>query len=329
MTFPHRQSAHCESGVVANMLTAAGCEMSEPMAFGLSSSLTFAYLPMVKMAGLPLVAYRGLPGSIRRGVERVVGGRWEARTYSDPERGMAEMDAAIDRGRPVGVQTGIYWLPYVPEDMRFHFNAHNLVVSHRDGADYIVSDPVFPDVNRCDRASLKTARFVRGVMAPHGRMYWLEEAPKSVDHARIVPIAVRRNAKLMLAPVFPMVGINGIRHVGRMFRRMGEDAGAGERLKALLGHVVRMQEEIGTGGAGFRFLYAAFLKESAERLDRKDLADAATALTDVGDEWRRFALEATKMCRGRMKMDMSLIERRLNDVADREDRLWRSLAHIA
>ena len=34
-----------------------------------------------------------------------------------------------------------------------------------------------------------------------------------------------------------------------------------------LGQVVRMLEEIGTGGAGFRFIYAAFLQESAKILE--------------------------------------------------------------
>ena len=38
----------------------------------------------------------------------------------------------------------------------------------------------------------------------------------------------------------------------------------GEKLAAHnLGQVIRMLEEIGTGGAGFRFIYAAFLQESA------------------------------------------------------------------
>ena len=33
-----------------------------------------------------------------------------------------------------------------------------------------------------------------------------------------------------------------------------------------LGNIVRMQEEIGTGGGGFRFMYAAFLQEAGDVL---------------------------------------------------------------
>lgn len=324
--FPHRQSAHCESGVVANMMTASGVEMSEPMAFGLSSSLIFAYLPMLKMAGQPLIAYRMLPGSIMKGVNRATGAKWVEQKFSSADEGMAAMDRALEAGQAVGVQTGIYWLPYVPEDMRFHFNAHNLVVSHKDDeGGYVVSDPVFPDTNVTDAASLKKARFVKGVMAPKGRMYWLETPPESIDYASAIPAAIRRNAKLMKAPMVPMVGVSGIRFLGKEILKKHKKHGDGPELHAFLAHIVRMQEEIGTGGAGFRFIYAAFLKEGAELLGRDDLGQASADMTDAGDEWRRFALNATKMCRGRKPMDVAELDKLLNGIADREQALWKTL----
>ena len=67
--FVHRQSAHCESGVVSAMLTHHGLPLSEPMAFGLASALTFARIPLVKISGMPLIAYRMPPRSIIRGVD--------------------------------------------------------------------------------------------------------------------------------------------------------------------------------------------------------------------------------------------------------------------
>jgi len=53
-----------------------------------------------------------------------------------------------------------------------------------------------------------------------------------------------------------------------------------------------MQEEIGTGGAGFRYLYAAFLQEAGEMLKRDDLQEMSAELTAIGDEWRNFAYNA-------------------------------------
>ena len=39
--FQHRHAAHCESGAAANLMTHHGAKLSEAMAFGLSSALSF------------------------------------------------------------------------------------------------------------------------------------------------------------------------------------------------------------------------------------------------------------------------------------------------
>ena len=322
--FQHRQSAHCESGVVSNLLTHRGLPMSEAMAFGISASLTFAYMPMIKMAGMPVIAYRMFPGSIIRGVEKRLGMKWVRRRFSDPMAGAAALDAELQAGRPVGLQTCIYWLPYFPEQMRFHFNSHNLVVYGREGEDYLISDPVFEEPTRCDGASLARARFAKGDMAAKGLMYYPTNLPSEIDYERVIKSAIRWNYKTMNGPV-PIAGIRGIRFLGRNIIKVSRQADAEKYLPFYLGHIVRMQEEIGTGGAGFRFLYASFLQEAGKLLSQSAMNEAAAPLTDAGDEWRRFALMATKMCRGRSQLDVHALAATLNDIADREQRVWAML----
>jgi Domain of unknown function (DUF4872)/Butirosin biosynthesis protein H, N-terminal len=326
--FKHRQSAHCETGVVSNLLTHNGLAMTEPMAFGLSSSMTFAYIPMVKMAGMPLIGYRHLPGSVISGVGKRLKMKWEKRTFANPAEGMRTLDAHLDQGRAVGMQTSVYWLPYFPPDMRFHFNAHNLVAYGKEGADYLVSDPVFEQPNKCDAASLQKARFAKGAMAAKGMLYYPVNTPKEIDYAEAIPTAIRWNRKTMTKAPIPIVGIRGIRYLGRKITRLGKSAERDKYLPLYLGHIVRMQEEIGTGGAGFRFIYAAFLQEAAAKLNNPLLKEAASKLTDAGDEWRRFALQATKMCRGRSKMDTDVLEGQLNKIADQEQGFWKMLVEF-
>ncbi len=123
MEFQHRHAAHCESGVISAMFTHHGFPLSEPMAFGLSASLTFAYIPLIKLAGLPLIAYRMPPRSIIKGVRKRLGATMGFRTFRDEQAGMQAMDDMLDDGKIVGLQTSVYWLPYFPPDMRFNFNA--------------------------------------------------------------------------------------------------------------------------------------------------------------------------------------------------------------
>ncbi len=326
--FAHRQSAHCESGVVANMVSHGGLAMNEPMAFGLSSALTFAYMPMIKMAGMPLIAYRMPPGHIIKGVAKQLGMSWKRQTFSDPAAGKAALDAQLDKGHAVGLQTCVYWLPYFPEDMRFHFNAHNLVVFGRDGDDYLISDPIFEQTVRCDSASLQKARFAKGAMAAKGMMYYPEGTPGEIDYARAVPKAVRMNRRIMVGAPLPIIGVKGIRFLGRNIAKVAAGADAETKLPQYLGHIVRMQEEIGTGGAGFRFLYASFLQETGKILGNDRLKEASVALTDAGDEWRRFALVATKMARKRQKLDVKELDAILNRIADKELAMWQGLKGI-
>ena len=320
-SFEHRHAAHCESGVISNLLRHHGVQVSESLAFGLSAGLSFAYLPFIKISGQPLVAYRAPPRAIIKGLLAPLAARFRFETFGQPSDGQQRLDALLASGQVVGLQTSVYWLPYFPPDMRFHFNAHNLLVYGKDGDDYLISDPVFEEPVRCASADLARARFAKGPLAPKGLLYY----PTSISHQQIAPAAVtaaiRKNCRTMLAPV-PIVGVRGMRLLARKFRGL---PASGAASLALVGHVVRMQEEIGTGGAGFRFIYAAFLQEAATLAQRPVLADFAERLTDIGDAWRAWALSAARMVKGREPLDPKALAARLAEQAALEESFFRDL----
>jgi len=326
--FQHKQSAHCESGVVSSLVSHYGLPMSEPMAFGLASALAFAYIPIIKMAGMPLISYRMWPGAIVKAMHKRLRIGMSRQTFSSEAAGVEALDEQLRLGRAVGLQTCIYWLPYVPEKFRFHFNGHNLIVYGRDGDDYLVSDPLFETTTRCPRDAMTKARFAKGALQAKGLMYYPTAVPRDIDFKAIVPAAIRANYKYMMQPLLPMIGIKGIRYVGKKIVELGKRKDRDRYLPLYLTHIVRMQEEIGSGGAGFRFLYASFLQEAAELMADDRLRQASKQLTDAGDEWRRFALRATKMVRGRESMNLRALSEQLNDVADREAEVWRQLGAI-
>ncbi|MGH8401436.1 MAG: BtrH N-terminal domain-containing protein, partial [Gammaproteobacteria bacterium] len=237
--------------------------------------------------------------------------------------GMTALDHNLSEGRVVGIQTSAYWLTYFPPDMRFHFNAHNLVVYGKRDNNYLISDPVIDILVECEADDLRKARFTRGVMAPKGLLYYPEFIPSQIDLPRAISKGILSTTGMMLYAPIPILGIRGIRLVSRKIRRL--DPREEHHNKLLLGHIVRMQEEIGTGGAGFRFLYASFLQEAAGLLDKPGLARIANDLTEVGDEWRRFALHAAKMCKDRMPMDYGMLADQLLDCAAREQSIYKQL----
>ena len=71
------------------------------------------------------------------------------------------------------------------------------------------------------------------------------------------------------------------------------------RAKSNLAQLIRMLEEIGTGGAGFRFIYGAFLQEAADVTGITALNGYSERITAIGDLWRDFAYKASRIIKKR------------------------------
>ena len=324
--FQHTHSAHCESGVISSLLRHHGLDISEAMAFGLAGALTMAYLPMVKIGGMPLIGYRMPPKHILQKVTKRLGIKLHQETFSSKSAGMQALDKHLAAGQPVGMQTSVFWLPYFPEEMRFHFNAHNLVAYGKTDDDYLISDPTIEHPVICDAESLQRARFVKGMMSPKGLLYFPQEVPATVDLRMPLLSAIRANARMMVKTPLPILGTRGIRTLSKKIRSFAKDGDSKLRHnKLFVGHLVRMQEEIGTGGGGFRFLYASFLQEAAGVLQKPALSDISSQLTAAGDEWRVFALDAATMVKGRQTLDYNKLADQLLVCAKCEDSVFQEL----
>jgi len=324
--FKHRQSAHCESGVTANLLTNSGQPISEALAFGIGGGLFFGYFPMVRINRLPLITFRSSPGAIFKKCARRLGLQVKSERFRDPQKAMAALDAALDAGVAMGLQTGVFWLPYFPPALRFHFNAHNLVVFGREGDEYLISDPVFDVPVRCSHQDLQRARFAEGALAPKGRMYSIAEVPTKLTLQAAVRKGIREVSNRMVRAPIPLIGVRGVRMLANQLERWPEKLGK-KNATLHLGHLIRMQEEIGTGGGGFRFIYAAFLQEAAELTERPQLIDLANEMTEIGDLWRQFALLGARNCKGREGANSSYpaLAELLRQCAEREEQLFRQL----
>ncbi|ALC16021.1 NlpC/p60-like transpeptidase [Desulfuromonas soudanensis] len=329
LEFSHRQSAHCESGVTANLFRHQGIALSEAMVFGLGSGLFFGYLPMVRINALPLITFRNAPGGIFKRVTKRLGARVKTSRFRRPARAMAALDRNLGKGIPTGLQTGVFWLPYFPPALRFHFNAHNLVVTGKEGEAYRISDPVLEETVLCPPQDLARARFAKGALAPRGRMFVLEGVSDQFDLPGAVRAAIRETCRGMVKTPVPFIGVKGIRLLARRLEKWPEKLGA-RKASLHLGHLIRMQEEIGTGGGGFRFIYAAFLQEVADLLGESRLQELSKEMTAVGDRWRDFALLGARHIKGRGAEEISYpaLAGILRECADREEELFRKLLLI-
>ena len=165
--------------------------------------------------------------------------------------------------------------------MRFHFNAHNLLVYGKDGNDYLISDPVFETVQRCAAEDLQRARFAKGVLAAKGMMYTLEDNRPSEKSWQTCPLlSAKPYAKTpnICSRRSFFIGVKGIRTLAKKIESLPAKQND-KYQKLFLGHLVRMQEEIGTGGAGFRYIYAYFLEQAAHICNEPTFQTASEQMT--------------------------------------------------
>ena len=324
----HRQYAHCESGVVTALLRSHGLDLSEPMVFGITGGLTFAYIPFIRITNMPLIGYRMFPGSIIKGAVKNLAVEFRTRRYRDAREALDELTQLVDGGEVVGLQTSVYWLPYFPPEMRFQFNAHNLIVYGREGDEFLVSDPVFEHVVRIKAEDLQNARFAKGTLAPKGFIYYPVRVNASVDLREAIRKSIRRTVHMMLYAPIPFIGVKGIHYLAKKIERLNPRKDL-KMVRLFLGHIVRMQEEIGTGGGGFRFMYAAFLQEAGKLLGSPPLDEASRMMTEAGDMWRRFALACARACKSKTAdFDVGEIAQLLRKCATQEKLVYSLLKTV-
>ncbi len=327
--FEHSQAAHCENGSTSNLFRHYGVSLSEPMIFGIGSGMFFSYMPFLKVNHIPVTTFRPLPGLIFKRAAKRLGFKIKKKKFSNPNDAMLALDEKLKEGTPVGMLVGVYNLTYFPKPYRFHFNAHNLVVFGKEGDNYLISDPIMEDVTRLTSKELRKVRYAKGVFAPKGHMYWAEQVPEQLKLEEAILKGIHQTAKDMLTiPIF-MFGVNGILFLAKQVRKYPKKLGQ-RKAAQYLGQIVRAQEEIGTGGGGFRYMYAAFLQEAAEVLKLPLLRELSTEMTAIGDLWREFAVETARIVKNRSTLENPYdgVADRLVTIAEKERSVFQELKKI-
>jgi len=330
--FEHLQSAHCENGVTTNLLRTVGVnKLTEPLAFGIGSGLFFIYIPFLKVNHGPAIAFRTQPGLIFKRTCKALGIPVVRQKFSSKEEAQRVLDECLQSGRPVGCQVGVYYLTYFPKEYRFHFNAHNLIVYGKEADNYLISDPVMEQVTTLSSYELERVRFAKGVLAPKGQLYYPKEHHLVTDEKirNAIKNGIKRNVRDMLHIPGPIAGVSGIRFIGNRIKKWKDKLGLHEA-GLYLAQLVRMQEEIGTGGGGFRYIYGAFLQEAYAYHKDEKLLEIAQLFTKSGDMWRNAAVQSAGIYKGRLSSqeDFNVLGDALIEIASVEKQAFQALEKL-
>ena len=320
--YPNARKRHCETGAFVSMMEYFGFEISEPLAFGIGSGLYFLYTPFLKMQDTIYPIFRSWPVTVvQKAAKRLHLPYHEMRFRNHPEKATIELDSLIAKGVPVGVVVNVKGLKYFNmTGNETNFNGHILTVLGKEGSVYTIADTdsrlTTDDLITVDQSVMENIRFCPGVAAPHGQMFYFDPLPKDfskqVDLKQAVLEGLNETCHNMLRVPFRYFGTKGMHYFANDIRKWEQKYDHRQICYRLLWYY-RVIERAGTGGAGYRYLYADFLAETAALFESVTMSECATMMGDTAEQWRQFSLN----CRRYLRKD----EVTLNEMADQLDKI--------
>jgi hypothetical protein len=298
-SFTHKMAAHCESGTITSLLNHAGLKITEPLVFGISSGIFFGYFHKMKSFTFPTFIVRNKPGQMRTNIEKRLGVKFETHSFKDTIKGQLTLEGLLEKNIPVACQVDFFYLDYVPSWERVHINVHFLVIIGKEGDNYIISDSYFPEPVELPRESLNNGRFAGGSMSPRGFLFYPSFLPENIDYEKAIRKAIKKACFNMLKIPLPFLGVKGIRMFSKKIEDWPKFARDTEHLSHEIMKINILLEDQGTGGAGFRFMYATFLQQAAEIIHQPELKVLSKELMIIGDGWREISLFAARIGKNR------------------------------
>jgi hypothetical protein len=304
----HTPGRHCASTGVSDLVRHHGIPWGEALCFGLGQGLGIYYFPAEGMGVSRIVHVRHADFELRFFKNMGAPFAWEQHT--DPGESEKALRAALDDGRPAVLQTDIFHLPHFSS--KTHFPGHLVTAWGYDPERrvFFITDTHHPDLIEVPFDNMRRARFARGgIFDVCGNMFAPKGLVPPADLAGALRRAIVNTARELLDSPAPHSG-------------MGALACWREELPLWPGFpdwiwaarfAYQIIERRGTGGGGFRLMYADFLEEAAKVLPEVEEAGLPGLAREAGTAWTELAM-ALKAVSEQPEMDVSLVATALDAV---------------
>jgi hypothetical protein len=128
-------------------------------------------------------------------------------------------------------------------------------------------------------------------------MFYPEYVPGEIPLEKSIRQGLSKTVFNMLKMPIPFLGVKGIRRFADKIVEWPRYARDTEHLAHNIFMITTMLEDQGTGGAGFRYIYASFLREAATILKEPVFNEYARRMMEIGDDWRNVSLFASRIAK--------------------------------
>ncbi|SFQ95436.1 BtrH N-terminal domain-containing protein [Desulfoscipio geothermicus] len=279
--FKYFSGVHCGSTSLFNIARYYGHNLSEAMCFGLGSGLGFFYHRNEQFS--PSIIFHGRCRSLESYFFKNLGVNF--RWHKDEDFPWEKMITWIDKNVPVLILTDLYYLDYYHTNT--HFGGHTVVLvgyNTKRGVALLV-DTERKELQETSIPSLAKAMSSKEVPYPLYN-YWSEVPFFTLqDLSGSIKLALALNCRKMLLPQSSKEGVSGMEEFIKeipLWRNLKDFSWCAK-------YAYQVIERRGTGGGGFRALYAEYLEEAKEILPILKEINADTRMAEIASKWTELA----------------------------------------
>ena len=255
----HTPGRHCASTAICDLVNFHGIVFSEAMCFGIGAGLGIWYLDFPGLPASRMLHVRSLDIEAQFFTRMGCNFSWEQ--SDDPAASEAALCRHIENGRPAVIQTDIFYLPYYGS--KTHFPGHLIAVwgYDRNKREFYVTDTERPDPVAVSFADMRKARLIRNAIFDlRGNLFAPANLTLPPDLPAVLRKAIIHNSRMLTDASTHAMGI------GALEKMLDELPGWSDFTdwQWTARFAYQVIEKRGTGGGGFRLMYADFLEEAAD-----------------------------------------------------------------
>ncbi|MBL0711254.1 MAG: BtrH N-terminal domain-containing protein [Colwellia sp.] len=259
----HVPGVHCSSTAVADLVRFHGFNWSEDFCFGIGGGLGITYLKTPQASPTRLLHTRSL-GYEKRFFNAIGIDDFSWLSAETEEESEQQLITALNENRPALLLTDIYYLHYFNSSS--HFPGHGIMAWSYNKEDQVfhVTDTERENVETVSFEKMRKARVSQ--MIPficNGDFYAPQHLNKPTDLKKLCQQAIKENALRLLKSTDQTTSFPALEALSADLSEWQHSNDWQWNCR----FAYQTIEKRGTGGSGFRKMYARFLGEASQYLD--------------------------------------------------------------
>jgi hypothetical protein len=284
---------HCQTTALKGILDYSGYPLSEEMLLGLGGGIGFIYW-YIKLMSAPFIGGRNAkPEDFTLNICKRIGAKASIMETSSKRKGYEELKNVLRIGKPAYLFVDMAYFPYLALPENSHFGAHTIAVFGIDEMNnkvYIADrgkKSVTVTIEELEKA--RNSKFPP--YPPKNKLLKIQYPIETKSLEKGIVEAIKDSCNTMLHPPIKNIGLLGMQKWAKLVIEWPKQFKGMSLLGCLYTTFVYI-EVGGTGGSAFRPMYAQFLKESAEVINKPALLEVAELFEASGELWSRIAKAA-------------------------------------